>query len=310
MKTKSKFKALPREDQDWIFRLCQNNTFEKAVEILEKPGPEGLALKTSYSAVRRFYLEYNPDAQQAQILDQYAQGLRIQHQSIGGNFDSAILVQVQSRILDALAKGKPIADLQVEMKTMINLQKTFIATEKWRADAGDKAIEDRVHFIETCARAGKQDFKSAIPGDDTPFVEESRPEFVEEDITDEDIARLDKAISAGDTNAVANFYAVEGFPIELIKERRKLHQRGVCPVASPARTPATATNLRQEDTPESDNSIVPFDPEKSSGDRRQQPALAANIHQKSPVKPHYPPKFTSSGNGKLDPFHNENQEGL
>src|SRR5690349_12372537 len=161
MKVKSKFKALSPQDQDHIFELCQNNTFEKVVEILEKPRPEGLALKTSYSALRRFYLQYNPHVQAAKILDQYAHGLRIQHQASEGSLSSAILLHIESRVLEALKNGKPIADLHSEIKTMLNVQKAFITMEKWRADAGSSAAHDHQSFLDNCAREGKEDFKPA-----------------------------------------------------------------------------------------------------------------------------------------------------
>src|SRR5262245_45630217 len=108
MKTKSKFNSLSPEDQDRIFQICNNTTFEKAVEIVEKPRPEGFGLKTSYSALRRFYLQYNPHVQAAQVLGQYAHGLRIQHQAGSGSYNSAILLHVESRVLEALKEGKLI----------------------------------------------------------------------------------------------------------------------------------------------------------------------------------------------------------
>ncbi len=225
MKSKSKFKALPATDQEWIFQLCQNNTFEKAVEVLEKPRPEGLALKTSYSAVRRFYLQYNPDAQQAQTLSQYAKSLRIQHQDAKGNFDSAILLHVQKRILEALAGGRAVSDLQTEIKTLINLQKVFMATEKWRIEAGDNAMTDRYELTESLALAGKEDFKPALPGDDTPFVEEREADFVEEDASDERILQIDQAIATGDIDKLKSLIILKGFPATLVQQRRELHRQ-------------------------------------------------------------------------------------
>jgi hypothetical protein len=282
MKTKSKFKALPPEDQDRIFQLCNDNSFDKAVEIVERPRPEGFGLKTSYSALRRFYLQYNPHVQAAQVLGQYAHGLRIQHQAAKGSYNSAILLHVESRVLESLKQGKAIADLQSEIKTMINVQKAFVAVENWRKDSGQFASADHRALLDDCAREGKEDFKPAIPGDNIPFVEEPYSRF-----SPEDIARIDDAIAENDIAQLSHLHKVEGFPMALIHHRRELYiknfnsERGVRPSSAAATIQGPHAPNNSANRPSTAN----------------QPALSADSHTKTPVKPHYPLKATSSENG-------------
>jgi hypothetical protein len=60
MKRKSKFSVLAIKEKSEIIGLCEAHTDDQVVELTAKPRPEGSDLKTSYSALRRFYINYNP----------------------------------------------------------------------------------------------------------------------------------------------------------------------------------------------------------------------------------------------------------
>ena len=58
MDKRSKFSSLSPEDQQKTF--SRKHTYEQMVEIIGKPRPEGLALKTSVTALCRFNVHNNP----------------------------------------------------------------------------------------------------------------------------------------------------------------------------------------------------------------------------------------------------------
>src|SRR5947209_1258634 len=98
MKNKSVFKSLPPEDQKQILDLCANHTYDEVLEILARPRPEGLQLKTSYSALCRFNCSHNADVRQATVLDQAAASLQYLRQRGSGSFRTGILTILESRI--------------------------------------------------------------------------------------------------------------------------------------------------------------------------------------------------------------------
>src|SRR5205085_179765 len=139
-------KSLPPEDQEHILSLCATHPYHEVIEILARPRPEGLQLKTSYSALCRFNCSHNADARKAAVLNQAASSLQYVRQQGSGSFRTAILTVLETRILEALREGKPIADLKDEFSVLKDFKKGFLAEEKWRHDPDvDARKEFNVH---------------------------------------------------------------------------------------------------------------------------------------------------------------------
>src|SRR5262245_57704252 len=102
MKNKSIFKALPQEDQQRILYLCAQHTYDEVLEIISRPRPEGLQLKTSYSALCRFNCSQNAEARKAVVINQAAASLQYVRQRASGSLPTAILGLLETRLFEAL----------------------------------------------------------------------------------------------------------------------------------------------------------------------------------------------------------------
>src|SRR4051812_49691349 len=95
MKSQSKLRNLSPQDQQYVLDLCQDRRYEDVVPILAQPRPVGLAIKTSVSALCRFYNQVNPLGLRADVTSQLADGLQLRQHLSGAAFDEAILTIVQ-----------------------------------------------------------------------------------------------------------------------------------------------------------------------------------------------------------------------
>src|SRR6187431_2029447 len=102
MKNKSVFKALPQEDQQRVLALCVNHTYDEVLDIIARPRPEGLQLKTSYSALCRFNCSHSEDARKAAVVNQAASSLQYIRQAGSGSVRTAILLMLENRIFESL----------------------------------------------------------------------------------------------------------------------------------------------------------------------------------------------------------------
>src|SRR5262245_3370322 len=147
MKPKSIFKTLPPEDQQHILSLCATHTYDEVLEIIARPRPEGLQLKTSYSALCRFNCSSNADARKAAIVDQTAASLQYVRQAGSGSVRTGIVSLLETRVFEALRDGKPVSELKDEFSVLKDFHKGFLAEEKWRRDPDiDPKEEYRIHL--------------------------------------------------------------------------------------------------------------------------------------------------------------------
>ena len=128
MKT-NKFDQLSPEDQHHIIDLCNRNTYPKAVELLAKPRPEGLALNTSVSALCRFFTTWNPINQQAKLMEQLGKSLRVCRQATPVASLTGVLAILENNLLKQLSDGKPAEDLEKQINLMTRVHRAFITEE-------------------------------------------------------------------------------------------------------------------------------------------------------------------------------------
>ena len=110
-------------------RPLQQNTYPKAVEILAKPRPEGLALNTSVRALCRFYTSWNPINQQAKLMEQLGKSLRVCRQATPLASLTGVLAILENNVLKQLSDGKPAEDLEKQINIMTRVHRAFITEE-------------------------------------------------------------------------------------------------------------------------------------------------------------------------------------
>ncbi len=221
--------------------LCANHTYDEALEIIARPRPEGLQLKTSYSALCRFYCSHSAEAREAAVLDQAAASLQFIRQKSSGSLRTAILATVENRIFAALRSGKTVAELKDDFAALKDLHKGFLAEEKWRRDPEVDAREEySIH--RSCSSIDEHyDFvpcdPNGQPTDIPPLSDDEINRLNETDeITSEDIADLDYQIAAfGPVTAERTASLIQGYPPALVQQRieayqKSLQTRGVTPV--------------------------------------------------------------------------------
>jgi hypothetical protein len=133
MKRLNMFQRLTDSDQTFIFSLCDRLPYKEVVEKLAKPRTDGgLGLATSPTSLCKFYTKYHPEAVSAEAIGQFAAAMRVNHQAHGeANFE-ALLGLIQTRLLEAVRSGKPVAELDKEFRTLERVQKCFLADQKFR----------------------------------------------------------------------------------------------------------------------------------------------------------------------------------
>lgn len=242
MKNKSVFKSLPPEDQTHILNLCANHTYDEVLEILARPRPEGLQLKTSYSALCRFNCAHNAEVRKATVLNQAAASLQYVRQRGSGSFRTAILAMIESRIFEALRAGQSIVDLKDDLAALKDVQKGFLAEEKWRHDPDiDPKAELTLHQTGQSIDA-HYDFvpcdEHGEPTDIPPLSQDEINRLNETDeVTPEDIARLDERIYIEGRGSAQKWARHVGYPSQIVQQRLKaydedLHRRGLTPLAA------------------------------------------------------------------------------
>jgi hypothetical protein len=137
MKKLNKFELLTPEDQQLVLRACAENPYHIAIQLLARPRSEGgLSLRTSRSALQRFYVHHHPDQRSLELVGQFADAIRIKGQAhLTAGFEAA-LVLVQTRILEALRNGRAVSDLEREFRSLERLQRCARAEEKRREGRG------------------------------------------------------------------------------------------------------------------------------------------------------------------------------
>jgi hypothetical protein len=156
-KSRSKFAHLPPEDQKRVIELCDQHTYNEALEILAKPRPEGLQLESSYGALVRFYTSHNQHARAAHLLGQSARTIQLTRQAHPGALRGAILTLVESRIYDALRRSVPIAELSNEFATLKDFHRGFLSEEKWRT-AKDSPANNEASLLTSHRLSEMEDF--------------------------------------------------------------------------------------------------------------------------------------------------------
>lgn len=239
MKSKSVFKALPPEDQQRILDLCARHTYDEVLEIIARPRPEGLQLKTSYSALCRFNCAENAETRKAVVINQAAASLQYVRQRGSGAVRTAILGLLEERLLQALRAGKPVTDLKDEFAALKDFHKSFLAEEKWRHDPESRSDQESRDHHSRSLKNNHYDFvpldEHGQPIDIPPLSEDEITSLNQtDDITAEDLARLDYEIAAFGPS-VEDRMLIAGYPKDLIHARiqawrENLQARGVSPV--------------------------------------------------------------------------------
>ena len=239
MKPKSVFKALPAEDQQRILDLCAGHTYDEVLEIIQRPPPEGLQLKTSYSALCRFNCSHNADARKAAILDQAAAALQFIRQRSAGSLRTAILSLLETRVFEALRANTPIKELKDELAALKEIQKGFLAEEKWRHQPGIEADKEYSAHLARSRRDNSPDF---VPCDEHGATDPAAAPLASEpgragEITPELIASIDQRIAEFGPHLVRKNAATYGYPRVLVDERigvyyHNLPARGASPLTA------------------------------------------------------------------------------
>ena len=141
MKSRNQFDLLSPEDQLFIHQLCDQYTYAKACEILEKPRPEGLSIETTVSSLCRWHTRSHPDAVQTGVTGQYCRAISTRHQAEGYANTQAILALAQNRLIDALRSGRALADLTKESRFYFQAHKAWLEENKWRATRTDEDLK-------------------------------------------------------------------------------------------------------------------------------------------------------------------------
>jgi hypothetical protein len=147
MKRLNMFQRLTQADQTIILHLCDRLPYKDVAEQLAKPRIDGgLGLATSPTSLCKFYTRHHPEAVSAEALGQFAAAMRVNHQAHGeANFE-ALLGLVQTRLLEAVRKGQPVAELDKEFRTLERVQKCFLAEHKFRENNPriDEAYQEHI----------------------------------------------------------------------------------------------------------------------------------------------------------------------
>ena len=303
MNNQSIFKSLPEEDQQRILDLCSTHTYDDVLEIIARPRPEGLQIKSSASALCRFNCSRSAEARKASVISQNASGLQYIRQDSSGSVRTGILAMIENRIFEALRSGQPISDLQDEFSALKEVHKGFLAEEKWRHEPDVDAKKEVKDHRSTVLRDKHYDFvpcdEQGEPLDIPPLSEDeiSRLNLVA-DITPDDIARLDYRIASEGRANAEEFGPVLGYPRDLIKQRIKVYEenlrtRGITPVQ------AAIEARRSKLLGPSSSSLPPLKNSATRLDRSAngifRPTLVENSTQIPPKKPEIapiPPKST------------------
>jgi hypothetical protein len=159
MKRPNKFDVLSAEDQQCLLKICDENTYDAAVEILAKPRSEGgLSFYTSRTALSGFYTHHHPDHNAIAQIGQFADSVRIKGQAHMAAGFEAMLTLVQQRILEALKRGKALADLDREFRTLQRIQRCFLADDQRRSFKNQKVQKEYWAHCEELATAEPVDF--------------------------------------------------------------------------------------------------------------------------------------------------------
>jgi hypothetical protein len=145
MHKRSKFSSLSQEDQQKIFSLWGKHTYKQMVEIIAKPRPEGLALKTSVTALCRFNVNHNPALHEIEIDRQLAHALQVRGQASGNAMLCGIISLVEQRVFKYLSRGDAVENLMPQLRVITTLNRTLISRDKWQQDQGvdmELAVED------------------------------------------------------------------------------------------------------------------------------------------------------------------------
>ena len=188
----------------------------------------------------RFNCSQNTDARKAAILDQAASSLQYVRQGGAGSFRTAILTILETRLFEAIRAGTPIAELKEEFAILKDFQKGFLAEEKWR---NDPEVNPKKEYGEHSERSGKDQHYDFVPADEQgnpadipPLTEDEITDLnAVDEITEEDIARLDYRIAAFGREAAEELAPDDGYPENVIQERIKVYEenlrtRGITPV--------------------------------------------------------------------------------
>ena len=139
-KRTNKFATLSPEDRQFVHELCEQYTYDEAVEILARPRPEGLSIETSISSLCRFNTRYHPEARQTGVTAQFCRAVSTRHQAEGFANTQAILALTQNRLIDALRSGKALADLTSEYRLFFQSHKAWLAENQWRSTLTEEQL--------------------------------------------------------------------------------------------------------------------------------------------------------------------------
>lgn len=114
---KNGLNSLSLEDRDFVIKLCQEHTYRDVVILLAEPRPAGLALRTSSSALCRFYTLWHPAL--------YA--LNVDRQTTAAIADTpdddvlrATLILIQINVFRSLHRGDPIQQNLSSLRFMLS----------------------------------------------------------------------------------------------------------------------------------------------------------------------------------------------
>lgn len=136
MKYKSILKQLSAEDQKRILKLCDEDTYNNVVEILARPRPEGFGIRTSYSALRRFYTEFRPEPDPDPSRKIASQALaRSLRDCDDRNLLPAILSVLECRVLRGLQQGRSASEMRADISALVRVQRTLLARNQLGLDS-------------------------------------------------------------------------------------------------------------------------------------------------------------------------------
>ena len=158
-KRTNQFAKLSPEDRQFVHELCEQYTYAEAVEILERPRPEGLSLETNISSLCRFNTRYHPEARQTGVTAQFCRAVSTRHQAEGFANTQAILALTQNRLIDALRSGKALANLTSEYRLFFQSHKAWLAENQWRSNRTEEELKQSWDtFADNVASSGEVDF--------------------------------------------------------------------------------------------------------------------------------------------------------
>jgi hypothetical protein len=233
VKSKSVFTALPPEDQQRIIALCNEHTYDQVVEIVARPRPEGLQLKTSSSALCRFYCSYNSAARKAALLDQTASSLQYIRLAGSGALPTAILSLMETTLFESLRSGTPLAKLKREFAILRDYQKGFLAEERYRHTPGLNQSWALSRHESRCAQNSHYDFipldSAGHPLEIEPLSEEqlNKLNYNATTVSPDAIAQLDYELAAFGRLTAQNLSMDRRIPSSLFEERRAIYEQNL-----------------------------------------------------------------------------------